>query len=41
MGTHPTERLFFRRLVIEAGKDYGADEIAMSVPPFLGLQLYC
>ena len=41
MGTHPTERLFFRRLAVEAVKDYGADEIATSVPPFLGLRLYC
>ena len=32
MGTDPTKRLFFRRLAVEAGKDYGADEIATSVP---------
>ena len=32
MGTRPAERLFFRRLAVEAGKDYGADEIATSVP---------
>ena len=32
MGTHPTKRLFFRRLAVEKGKNYGADEIATSVP---------
>ena len=32
MGTHPTKRLFFRWLAVEAVKDYGADEIAASVP---------
>ena len=31
MGTHPAERLFFRCLVAEAGKDYGADEIAANL----------
>ena len=30
MGTDPTGRIFFRRLAVEAGEDYGADEIAAS-----------
>ena len=32
MGTHPAKRLFFRRLVVEKGENYGADEITASVP---------
>ena len=31
MGTHPTKRLFFRRLAVEKGKNYGADEITANL----------
>ena len=31
MGTHPAERLFFRCLAVEKGKNYGADEITANL----------